>query len=180
MHAVLLALTFLVVITVDPRLEAPLRLFAEVRNGDGEVVGAPYVERARDSRLKLVVWELAPGQAALHNASTREITVTPRTLNEDPRIVATILVHELRHSIDLEDMEQGDWHPDCLDVEARAFEDQAIVARAFWPDELPSGTAIERNLASWVRTYEAGNVTAIRARLAEVPFYREACAEWPA
>ena len=43
--------------------------------------------------------------------------------------------------------------------------------------ELPSGTQSERDLSSWVRTYEAGNVTALQARVAEVPFYREACAE---
>jgi hypothetical protein len=88
--------------------------------------------------------------------------------DEDPRVVATVFVHELRHSSDLADMEQGNWHRDCLDPEARAF----------WPDEPPSGTAIERNLASWVRTYEGGNVTAIQERLAETPFYQRVRAEW--
>jgi len=61
---------------------------------------------------------------AFHNARDRMITLAPLTLAEDPRIVATILVHELRHSINLEDVAKGDLAPDCLHLEARAFEDQ--------------------------------------------------------
>jgi hypothetical protein len=79
----------------------------------------------------MIVWDPPDGQGALHNSGTWGIMVAKPMLDEDPRIVATILVHELRHSIDLEDFVSGTWHPGCLDLEARAFEDQAIVARAF-------------------------------------------------
>jgi len=51
----------LVAITSDPRLEEPLRLLADVRDHGGELVGAEYVQRARDPRLRLIVWDLPPG-----------------------------------------------------------------------------------------------------------------------
>jgi hypothetical protein len=41
MPAALLAVLLLTA-TVDPRLEEPLRLLAEVRDRDGELVGAEY------------------------------------------------------------------------------------------------------------------------------------------
>jgi hypothetical protein len=148
MPAALAALALLVVITVDPRLEQPLRLLAEVRDRDGKLVGAPYVARARNPTVAMIVWDLPEGQGALHNSGTWGIMVAKSLLDEDPRVVATVLVHVLRHSIDLEDVVNGTWKPECLYLEARAFEDQAIIARAFWPDELPSGTQTERDLSS--------------------------------
>jgi len=171
MPAALLALALLTVITFDPRLEEPLRLLAEVRDRDGELVGTPYVARARDPKVALLVWDLPEGHAGRHIGGTWGIKIAKAMLYEDPRAIATVLVHELRHSIDLEDGVSGTWHPDCTYLEARAYEDQAIVARAFWPDELPSGTVFERDLAAWVRTYEAGNL------LVENPSYQPGCAE---
>ena len=43
MPAALLAVLLLTA-TVDPRLEEPLRLLAEVRDRDGELVGAEYAQ----------------------------------------------------------------------------------------------------------------------------------------
>jgi hypothetical protein len=172
-------LTFLLVaITVDPRLEEPLRLLAEVRDANGDPVGIEYVQRARDPRITLVVWNLSPGQSALHNSATRMITVAPSALSEDPRIVATILAHELRHSLDLESVEIRELEPDCMLLEAQAFEAQAIVARAFWPLELPAATEVERTVSSWVSTQESGGIPAITARLAGDAMYDEVCAAW--
>ena len=54
MPASLLALTLLVAITVHPRLEEPLRLLDEIRDRDGELVGALYIARARDP--KVTIW----------------------------------------------------------------------------------------------------------------------------
>jgi hypothetical protein len=56
-HTALLAF-LLVAITVDPRLEEPLRLLAEVRDRDGELVGAEYARRARHPHITVVVLDL--------------------------------------------------------------------------------------------------------------------------
>jgi hypothetical protein len=174
-------LTFiLVAISVDPRLEEPLRLLAEVRHANGDLVATEYVQRARDPRITMVVWDLPPGQSALHNAATRMITVAPSALSEDPRILATILAHELRHSLDLEAVDRGELGPDCMLLEARAFEAQVIVARAFWPDEVPAGTSVEREVAGWVGTYENGGLAAMLDRLDRAAVYQAACASWHA
>jgi hypothetical protein len=60
---------------------------------------------------------------------------------------------------------------DCADLEVRAFEAQAIVTRALWPDELPSGTDWERGLAMTVTTYESGGLDGIRTMVSGTPGY---------
>jgi hypothetical protein len=52
--------------------------------------------------------------------------------------------------------------PDCLALEVRGFEAQAVVTRLFWPDDLPSGTALERNIAAAVRDSEQDGRQALR------------------
>jgi hypothetical protein len=59
-------------------------------------------------------------------------------------------------------------------------EAQEVVTRLFWPDELPSGTALERNVAAVARDYERNGSASIAARLAGDEAYRESCAVWPA
>jgi hypothetical protein len=65
--------------------------------------------------------------------------------------------------------------PDCPEWEARGFEAQAKIARALWPDALPSGTWLERELAGLVRTYERQGLDGIRAQLAGDAADQEAC-----
>ena len=70
---------------------------------------------------------------------------------EDPRVVAVVLAHELRHAADEEYAAGGLLVLDCQEHEARAFEVEAQIARAFWPDVLPDGTDRERDLAAIAR-----------------------------
>ena len=132
MPAALLSLTFLVVITVDPRLEGPLRLLAEVG-----VATASWWARRTSHRAAIPMSRCGSaicrrGPAGSHVGGTWHIWIAKALLDEDPTALATVLVHGLRHAMDLEDAVKGDWHPVRLYLEARAFEDHVIVACA-WP-----------------------------------------------
>jgi hypothetical protein len=106
------------------------------------------------------------------------VTVAESLLAEDPRLVAVVLAHELRHAADLEWVAQGAVKLECLEIEARGFEAEAIMARAFWPDVLPEATDRERDLAAIVEGYERGGIDDIRARLVSEGVYQEPCAGW--
>ena len=81
------------------------------------------------------------------------------------------LVHELQHAADLDLVTLGLLDRDCGELEVRAFEAQALVTRAFWPDELPSGTEWERGLAMTVTAYEAGGLDGLKTMVESVPGY---------
>ena len=70
--------------------------------------------------------------------------------------------------------------PDWLALEVRGFKAQATVTLLFWPDELLSGTVLERKLSAVVRDYEANGPAGIAARVVGDAVYRKACAAWPA
>jgi hypothetical protein len=137
MHGALLAL-MLVAITVDPRLEEPLRLLAQVRDRDGELVGAVYAKVPEVLTLSLAVRKLPAGMDARYDRGRHTVTVAEATMAENPRVVAAILIHELRHAVDLEWVAQRALALDCLEVEARGFEAEAVVTRAFWPEHRPA------------------------------------------
>jgi hypothetical protein len=88
--------------------------------------------------------------------------------------MAAGLAHELTHASDFDLIAVGLLECDCTELEIRAFEAQAIVTRAPWPDEPPSGTDWERGLATIVAAYEAGGVEGLRAMLAGTPGYQAA------
>lgn len=161
---------------IDPSLEAPLRLLAEVRDRDGQPVGEQYATLVRTIGLTLEVRELRPGLAGSYNIPTRTVTISEAAHKEDPRFVAAALAHEIKHADDADFVSLGLLAPDCLEIEARGFEVQAQIARAFWPDHLPTRTDFERELALLVDLREKGGLDAIRGWVAAHPGYRQACA----
>ena len=171
---------FLLVAVVDPRLAEPLRLLADVRDARGEPVGAEYAELPRALSLTLRVAALPPRAGGHYNPRARTVTMAEALLSEDPRVLAVGLVHELRHATDLDQQALGLLSTDCLTWEARAFESQAIVARALWPEQLPDGTEWERGIAATVQLHEQGGITALRAWLEEGQAYQRMCAQRPA
>jgi hypothetical protein len=131
-----------------------------------------YVSRSRSRRCRPA--------GGFYNVKTRTVTVAEALLTEDSRPPAVGLVHELRHAADLDQVVGGLRSRDCLDWEARAFEAQAIVARAFWPHQLPEATDWERGISMTVRMYEQGGIDAIRAWLEQNQEYERMCAPWSA
>jgi len=164
--------------TVDPRLVEPLRLLAEIGDRGGAPGGAFYARVPDALSLTLRVRPLPEGTDARYDRDRRTVIVAESMLAEDPRLVAVILSHELRHAADLEWIAQGAIKLDCLEFEARGFEVEATVARAFWPDSLPDSTDLERDLAANVEGYERGGIDDIRARLVAEGVYGEPCANW--
>jgi hypothetical protein len=180
MHGALLTLSLLVAITVDPRLEEPLRLLAEVRDRDGELVGAFYAKVPGVLTLNLAVRRLPAGMDARYDRGRRTVTVAEATMAESPRAVAAILVHKLRHTVDLKWVAAGAVVVDYLEIEARGFEAEAVVTRAFWPEQLPDSTDAERDLATIVESFERGGIADLRAQLMRDGMYEQQWAGWAA
>ena len=118
-------------------------------------------------------------QDGLYDRRRRTVTIDESLLAEDPRVVAVVLAHELRHAVDLAWMAQG-LDLDCLGVEAQGFQAEAVLARAFWPDVLPDRTNRERDLAGIVATCERGGFGGLRDQLVRDGVYGEPCADWRA
>ncbi|HZO29160.1 MAG TPA: hypothetical protein VFH48_24565 [Chloroflexota bacterium] len=160
---------------IDQRLEEPLRLLAEVRDRDGQPIGEQYATLVRTIGLTLEVRELRPGLAGSYNIPTRTVTISEAAIREDPKFVAAALAHEIKHADDADFVGLGLLAPDCLEIEARGFEVQAQIARAFWPDQLPTRTDFERELALLVDLREKGGLDALRRWVAAHPGYQQAC-----
>jgi hypothetical protein len=175
MPAALLAV-LLIASTVDPRLAEPLRLLAEAHDAGGQPIGARYASLVTALHLTLELAELESEQAGRYHAPTHTVTIAEAALAEDPRFIAAALAHKLRHASDADLIAVGLLEPDSLERETRGFEAQAVVARKLWPDELPSGTRRERELAALVRLYEREGPDGIRAHLARDAAYLEVCA----
>jgi hypothetical protein len=153
----------------------PLRLLADLHAASGRTGDVDYAQLPGTLYLTLLVAPLPPGAGGHYNPRTRTLTMTEALLVEDPRVLAAGLVHELQHALDFELAAGGILPRDCVDLEARAFESQARVTRAFWPDELPSGSDWERGLAMTVMIYEQDGLDGLRAMVRGVEGYRARC-----
>jgi hypothetical protein len=160
---------------IDERLVEPLRLLSEVRDRDGQPIGEQYAMLVTALNLTLAVADLRPGLAGSYNIPSRTVTISEAALAEDPRFVAAALAHEVKHADDADFVGLGLLEPDCVTVEARGFEAQAQIARAIWPDGLPTRTDFERELNMLVGLHEQGGLDAIRAWVAQHPGYQQAC-----
>lgn len=160
---------------IDPRLDEPLRLLSEVRDRNGEAIGEQYVLLVRALNLTLTVAEPRPGLAGNYNIPTRTVTISEAAMREDPRFVAAALAHEIKHGDDADFVGLGLLTADCQEIEARGFDVQAQIARAFWPDMLPTRTPFDQELATLVSIREQGGPDAIRTWVGRHPGYQQAC-----
>jgi hypothetical protein len=161
---------------VDTRLAGPLRLLADVHDHDGQPIGQQYAGLVTALNLTLVVAELRPGLAGRYTIPTRMVTISEAAMNEDPRFVAAALAHEIKHADDADFVQIGMLDAGCLEIEARGFEAQVLVARAFWPDGVPQRTDFERELASLVDLYQHGGLGALQGWVTQHPGYQQMCA----
>jgi hypothetical protein len=97
------------------------------------------------------------------------VTIAEAALAEDPGFIAAALAHRLRHASDADLVAVGLLEPDCLERGARGFEAQAQIARALWPDELPSGTWLEREQAAPVMERDRAGLEASDRRRHTTP-----------
>jgi hypothetical protein len=162
--------------TVDPRLREPLLMLAEVRDRNGQAVGQQYTAVMDGMILTLAVGELGPGLAGQYTPATHTVTIGEAALAEDQRFVATALAHELKHADDADLVGLGLLDADCVGLEARGFEAQVLVARAFWPDGLPRRTDFEQSLAGLVDLYGQGGLDALTGWVGQHPGYQQMCA----
>jgi hypothetical protein len=126
-------------------------------------------------QVTLRVAPMPPRAGGHYDPRTRTLTMAEAMLDEDPRVVAAGMVHELHHAGDFELVALGLLDHDCVDFEGRAFEAQAKVTRAFWPDELPTGTDWEKGLTLTVMIYEQDGLDGLRAKVGGDAGYIERC-----
>jgi hypothetical protein len=156
--------------TIDPRLAGPLPLLAELHADHPDI---PDYSRSPDIlHLVLRVAPLPPLAGGHYDPRTRTLTIAEALLGEDPRVMAAGLAHELTHASDFDLIAVALLQRDCIELEVRAFEAQAIVTRGFWPGDLPSGTDWERGLAMTVATYESGDLDGLGTMVAGTPGYQ--------
>lgn len=169
MPAALLALLLLAA-TVDPRLVGPLRLLAELHAAHADI---PDYSRFPDIlHVTLKVAPLPVLAGGHYEPRTHTLTMAEALLDEDPRVMAAGLAHELQHASDFDLIAVGLLDRNCPEVEVRAFEAQAIVTRALWPDELPTGSDWERGLAMIATAYEDGGTDGLRGMVERMPGYQ--------
>src|SRR4051794_24922621 len=104
---------------IDQRLVEPLRLLSEVKDRDGQPIGAPYADLVQALHLTLAVADLRPGLAGKYTIPTRTVTISEASMREDPKFVAAALAHEIKHGDDADFVGLGLLEPDCLTLEAR-------------------------------------------------------------
>jgi hypothetical protein len=152
-------------VAVDARLVPALELLA------GSDVGAVYADQVRTLRLVVEVGPLPAGAAGRYQPARRTVTVSEALLAEDVRVVAALLAHELQHASDADLVAVGLLAADCLALEVRGYQAQAAVGRALYPEELPSGTVAEQQLAGVVAAWETGGADLLRERIAADVLY---------
>src|SRR4051812_14129357 len=162
----LLALLLLAAV-IDPRLAGPLQMLAELHAANPSI--PDYGRDPNTLGLTLKVAPLPPRAGGHYDPRTRTLTMAEALLAEDPRVMAAGLAHELTHASDFDLIAVGLLARDCAELEVRAFEAQAIVTRALWPDELPNSTDWEKGLAMIVATYEGGGADGLRAMVVGTP-----------
>jgi hypothetical protein len=162
---------------IDPRLQEPLRLLSEVRDRDGQAIGQQYALLVQALHLTLEVRPLREGLAGNYNIPSHTVTISDAAIGEDPKFVAAALAHEIKHGDDADYVRIGLLDANCLEIEARGFDAQAQIARAFWPGTLPTRTDFEREQANLVKLRDRGGLDAIRSWVAGQPGYKQECAD---
>lgn len=154
--------------SVDERLEPAFSALGSVPSGER------YVGLVTSLRVQVAVEDLGAGVAGSYDRATRTVTIAEQVVGEDPRVVASLLAHEIQHASDLDLVAVGLLSAGCVELEVRGYEAQAVIGRALYPDELPGETLAERQLAGVVWLYEQDRA-GIAARVAEDLVHQQTC-----
>jgi hypothetical protein len=171
--AVAVAAPAAVASAADPRLEEAFALLSPLHDRDGIV----YADVLHVRRIAIMVGDLPPDLLAVYFEPRRRVIIAPSTLDEHPTMVASIMAHELQHAADRDLNRDGLAQFDCLEREARGFETQVRIWRAFWPDALPTRTQAEQDLAALTPAYDQRGLDGIRDLLARTPDYLKLCGD---
>ena len=133
-------------------------------------MGEQYQAREASSIWLIEVGPLPATIEAGWQPDRRPIVEAEDLLAEDPRLLAAVLVHELRHASHFDLVAVGLLAPDCVELEA-----QAIVTRAFWPDKLPDGSDWEKGLAMTGTTHENSGLDGLREWVGQTVGYQREC-----
>ena len=129
------------------------------------------------------MWVIQVGQLprtleAGWRADGRTILVAEDMLDEDPRVVAAALVHELAHA---EQARQARERPemvtqDCVDREVAAHQDQVRVWALAWPEgEMPRRTKQEARFTDLAEHEMAEPGVSMERWVLRQAWYRRAC-----
>ena len=84
--------------TIDPAFEPAIEAIRSLNDlGQDPPLGDVYLSLIERLGVRIVVGPLPPGVNARYTPVGDTIVVSAASLNEDPRTIATVLVHELTH-----------------------------------------------------------------------------------
>jgi hypothetical protein len=125
--------------TVDPRLTGPVQLLAQLHATHPSI---PNYSRTLDVlHLKLQAAPLPPGAGGHYEPGTRMLTMAEALLAEDPGVMAAGLAHELTHASDFDLIAVELLERNYTELEARAFEAQAISRARSGPTSCRGGAS---------------------------------------
>jgi hypothetical protein len=107
---------------------------------------------------------------------SRRIVLNGRLLDEDAGVLAAVIVHEVQHARDFDQIANGQITVNCEELEVRAFQAQSGVWRSLWPRDLPTRTPVEQNLTRVAQRYEAEGVDGLRTMVNGTSLYQRTCA----
>lgn len=165
-------------VTVDPALLPAWELLTTVRGPSWRADGARYRAIAARAGVSMVVEEIPEGADAGFILDERRLAVSLAIVAEDPRAVAAVLAHEIRHVEQWLLGHQDDPSPQwCRIMEVDAIMMQNAVWAALWGEEqLPTRTHLERTLTKEARVEREGGFAALLIVVEREPVYQRMCA----
>jgi len=120
------------------------------------------------------VGPLPKGTSGRYTPVLNTIVVNAAAMDEDPRAIAAVIVHELTHAGQVKILGEGG-ERDCVHMEVDAFRVQSLARSAFWEDDPPAGTGLEREL-SWIAHIVATDgEPGLYKLVVDTPGYQQEC-----
>jgi hypothetical protein len=164
--------------SVDPVFEPAIDAIRSLNEIEPDPpLGDVYLSLIERPGVRIVVGPLAAGVNARYTPVGDTIVVSPRLLDEDPRTIAAVLVHELTHVGQVRIL--GEWGGrDCVHMEVEAFRTQSVVWAAFWDDHPPRGTRLERELTMIGQVVAENGEPGLYKLVVDTPDYQKNCDVW--
>jgi hypothetical protein len=159
-----------------PAASSPLGDALDLLEGVHDADGTPYPAIVRTLGLTFDFVPLPTIFYGAYQRRAKRVLLNSRLLDEDTTVLAAVIVHELQHARDYEQMALGAFGASCAELEVRAFEAQSRTWRAFWPTELPTSTRVEQDLTRVSLLYEGTGVDGLRQMVTGASFYQRECA----
>jgi hypothetical protein len=139
--------------------------------------GTFYRTVVERSGVSMAVTPLATGLGGFYRASTNTLTMSSQLVqNEDVKIVATVLGHELTHVA--QSLRGMDGTGACVDREVEAMQNEMVALVILFDGLPPGGTTWQRAENQLVRVWLNEGDPGLYRLVVTDPAYQKECALW--